>query len=71
VKGTISDIQSDSPGTTTVNLETGELFKISCQMAPGEEIASEAAAIHKTVELKGICSGMLMDVVLVNCVVSN
>ena len=70
VTGVVQSTSSDEHGVMTVNLETGNLSQVSCQMASGERALASLAPNQK-VTVKGVCSGMLMDVVLVNCIPLN
>ena len=67
VTGRVAGTTTDAKGVVTVNLETGNPNRVSCEMAPGNKgIAS--LPVNREITVKGICSGMLLDVVLVNCV---
>ena len=69
VKGTVLDKKLDSTGIN-LTLESGnDMFGVSCQvpdianadnLKPGDQVT-----------VKGLCTGMLMDVVLVKCSVVN
>lgn len=66
IEGTISDVKTNKEGKTTISLEGGMLFGVTCEL-----FESEAADKYKKgqkVKLKGECSGFLSDVVLVRCV---
>ena len=67
VTGRIRSLDKEPDGRVTVNLETGNLSQVSCEMEKGQEVLAELA-VHNEVTLKGLCSGRLLDVVLVNCV---
>lgn len=66
IDGTISDINTNKEGKTTISLEGGMLFGVTCELFDGKE-ASKYKKGQK-VKLKGECSGFLSDVVLVRCV---
>lgn len=70
VRGTIAEISTNETGTVSVNLETGDLFTVSCQMAADQKSKVGALSKNGKVAVKGICTGILMDVVLINCVIS-
>lgn len=68
VKGVVQDITMSNK-RPVVLLSTGQIGNINCQMAlDSTEIFS---AVHKAVAItiKGKCSGYLMDVNLVDCVI--
>jgi hypothetical protein len=66
VKGTIMAINTDEAGQTSLTLDAGGLMGgVICQMDPALEIIF---AEGQEVTLNGLCTGMLMDVVLVRCV---
>lgn len=68
VTGQIKEVTNDDEGTS-VHLETeGGMFGVICQLDPLSEHKRTDFAVGETVTLKGICTGMLMDVVLVRCV---
>ncbi|PHI18814.1 hypothetical protein CEQ90_15800 [Lewinellaceae bacterium SD302] len=68
VNGTVREVATNAEtGTLTVHLEAGGLLGgVSCEMAPGSRAEIVPGQAYT---LKGICSGMLMDVVLNRCVV--
>lgn len=68
VSGTVKEVARNAEnGTTTVHLETdGLLGTVSCELATNVEETLEPG---DSVNIKGICSGMLMDVVLNRCVI--
>lgn len=65
VEGTISDISTNKQGKTTISLEGGMLFGVTCELFEGE--SASAYKKGQKVKLKGICTGYLSDVVLVRC----
>lgn len=64
VEGTITDV-STKEGKTTISLEGGMLFGITCELHESKEAAKYKKG-QKT-KLKGVCAGYLSDVVLVRC----
>ena len=69
VSGTVSDISEDEKGLTNINLGVdGEMAMVSCSMDTAVRSDFNSVKSGQTVRLKGLCSGMLMDVVLVKCV---
>lgn len=70
VSGTVQSVKKDTSGETNITLATANgMFGVTCRMDKREEVKSVAAG--EKVRLKGICTGMLMDVVLVRCVFVN
>ena len=67
VTGKVRSLAKEPDGRLTVHLETGNLSQVSCEMEPGQEEPAKLA-VNNQVTLKGLCSGRLLDVVLVNCV---
>lgn len=67
VSGTIRAMEPLGTGVTNVILETGDdLAGIVCEF-PDKELPTDWRA-GADVTIKGICTGLLMDVVLVRCV---
>lgn len=65
VSGEVKSIKTNQQGKTVVMLKTGdEMFGVQCTL-------KEAAALKEgdQVTIKGICTGYLMDVVLIDCFV--
>lgn len=68
VSGTVQSINHEQDGNTSITLQTaGGMFGVICRM---DTVSSSIQGIAngQAVALKGECSGMLMDVVLVRCV---
>ncbi|QQS29197.1 MAG: hypothetical protein IPM47_20575 [Sphingobacteriales bacterium] len=65
VSGVITGIEAQD-GKTTVALKGGDMGGVSCEMqdASGTENLKPGDAVV----IKGVCTGVLMDVVLVRCV---
>jgi len=69
VHGTVKDISQDEKGLTSVNLGVlNQVAMVSCSMDSNVTESYSSLAIGDKVKIKGLCSGMLMDVVLVKCV---
>lgn len=67
-RGVVKSIDKDHTGSVSVTLETGDpMASVSCELDTRH--IDEAEKIHDgdTVNVTGICTGMLTDVVLVNC----
>ncbi|MBC8047173.1 MAG: hypothetical protein H7Y00_10285 [Fimbriimonadaceae bacterium] len=70
VSGTIKSVDKDESGNYTIQLAgESELSNVSCQM--DERHNNEAANLHtgEKITVKGTCTGVLMDVVLIRCAV--
>ena len=65
VSGTIRSVETDDRGTMNVGIETNEMGAVNCQFEKKDQMPDLAAG--KNIQLKGVCSGFLMDVVLVDC----
>ena len=71
ISGTVKEVNTDEEGNISLTLESGnELFGVICQMDNLTKQEKTDFKIGEPVTLKGICTGMLMDVVLVRCVVA-
>jgi hypothetical protein len=69
VKGQIKDISTNEDGNLSLTLASeNDMFGVICQMDELTEHPRTDFSVGETVSLKGICTGMLMDVVLVRCV---
>lgn len=70
VTGEVADVSENGEGNLTVTLDGGGMLGgVICEMDTFSEEGTEARfEPGQTVTLKGICTGMLMDVVLVRCV---
>jgi hypothetical protein len=68
VTGTVSDVSRED-GTIKVILDTGSpLSGVICQLDEFTDHSRTEFEVGETVTLKGMCTGYLMDVVLVRCV---
>lgn len=69
VTGPVGEILTGSSGESTLILrEEGEMFGVSCTLDGSQPEVVRQLAQGQTVTVKGLCTGMLMDVVLVRCV---
>lgn len=69
VTGQVRDYSRDDDGSLRVTLDSGnDMFGVICQMDELTEQPRESFTPGETVTMKGLCTGMLMDVVLVRCV---
>lgn len=66
VEGEILNLSQDENGQTSLTLDAGGLMGgVICQLDPSLKIADFREG--QQVTLNGLCTGMLMDVVLVRC----
>lgn len=69
VEGVVSDIAVDEKGFTNINLAVeNEMAMVSCAMDPESKKGYEHITKGSVVKIKGQCSGMLMDIILVKSV---
>lgn len=65
VTGTVKDVTTGEDGPVEVMLDTGDpVSGVVCVMEPG---VTAVYPVGRTVRVKGVCTGMLLDVVLVRC----
>ncbi len=66
VSGTIKDIKQDSLGSYSIDLESGsELGVVSCLLDKRHNDDAKGVQPGSNVSVTGLCTGALMDVVLV------
>ena len=67
VEGVISNIDAEG-GNPTVFLETGDpMAAVTCSFYNTESTALKNLKVGTTIKIKGVCTGMLTDVVLNKC----
>jgi len=68
VYGKVADKAVDSKGVLSLILEGGEMAGVGCQF--DKSVIDEMQHVKKgqVIKVKGVCTGILMDVVLVDCV---
>ena len=68
VYGKVADKAVDTKGMLSLILEGGEMAGVGCQF--DKSVMDEIKNFKKgqVIKVKGVCTGMLMDVVLVDCV---
>jgi hypothetical protein len=65
VSGTIIEVNTDEEGQASLTLDAGGLLGgVICQLDPAIENTFSAG---QEISLNGLCTGMLMDVILVRC----
>ncbi|MGK0422186.1 MAG: hypothetical protein ACJAVE_001890 [Polaribacter sp.] len=71
VKGTITNIEFNAE-KATISLQTEDDFgSVVCYLVKDEFKKSVEIKEGQELEIKGICTGFLMDVILVKCVIMN
>ncbi|MEZ5057187.1 MAG: hypothetical protein R2879_09140 [Saprospiraceae bacterium] len=69
VSGTVADVSKDEDGNTKVTLDAGDpLGGVICQLDNLSDHKRLEFPLGEKVAFKGLCTGYLMDVVLVRCV---
>jgi len=68
VHGRVADKAVDAKGATSLILEGSEMAGVGCQFDKSVTKEIEQVKKGQVISVKGICTGMLMDVVLVDCV---
>ena len=67
LSGTVKEIATDENGQLSVILKGDDFFGVSCKLNSETGDTLKNIRAGDAVTIKGICSGKLMDVVLVNC----
>jgi hypothetical protein len=70
VKGVISEKLKDEKGKYNITLMAADLAGVGCEFDPSHQKHLQSLKEGQEVSIKGICTGVLMDVVLVDCVLS-
>ena len=71
VSGTIKDIKQDSLGSYSIDLESGsELGVVSCLLDKRHNDDAKRVQPGSNITVTGLCTGSLMDVVLVRCAIN-
>ncbi len=70
VKGIIGTVEQDGQGATVIFLESENDFGgVLCTLVNGEESKLDKFKSGSEITIKGLCTGMLMDVVLNKCII--
>jgi hypothetical protein len=70
VKGKVREVRKETTGEYVITLDGSDMFGIICRMEPAL-ILEDTSLVGEEVVLKGLCTGILMDVVMVQCVFSD
>lgn len=69
IRGSVQSVSTDEDGQLSITLDCGnDMFGVICQLDDLTKQEKTSFEVGETVNFKGICTGMLMDVVLVRCV---
>jgi hypothetical protein len=71
VSGVISEKTKDKKGNYNITLQGPDLSGIGCEFEPKSQNILAGLKEGQVVKIKGICTGVLMDVVMVDCVYVN
>lgn len=71
VNGVVSEKIKDNSGKCTITLQGADLAGVGCVFDPSAQSKISGMKEGERVSIKGICTGVLMDVVLVDCVISS
>lgn len=70
VSGVVKSVDKDESGLHTIQLESGDMMgNVSCQMDERHNEKAAAIKAGETIAVKGTCTGILMDVVLIRCAI--
>lgn len=67
VQGTIQAVNQDTSGVSLTLQSNSGMFGVMCVLED-KEADLNTYSVNQQIRLKGVCSGYLMDVVLVRCV---
>jgi len=71
VKGIVKAVSTDEQGNTILTLNAAdEMFGVICTI-PKDAANPDMPEVGEEVTVKGVCTGMLMDVVLIRCVLES
>lgn len=70
VSGKVASKNINEGNKITILLDTGDpMSSVACELNPKEASKSSAIDEGSIIEVKGICTGILTDIVLVDCVI--
>ena|SRR5690242_5648387 len=70
VSGKVASKNKSESNKITILLDTGDpMSSVTCELSPKETSKSSAVDEGSIIEVKGICTGMLSDIVLVDCII--
>jgi hypothetical protein len=68
VRGVVAEKLKDEKGKINITLKGADLSGVGCEFDPKYQETIQEIKEGQEVKIKGICTGVLMDVVLVDCV---
>jgi len=69
VSGVVREAVQDDEGTVSITLDTGnDFFGVVCELSSSQALTKADFKAGQEVTVKGLCTGMSMDVVLVRCI---
>lgn len=71
VFGIIAEKSKNEKGKYNITLQGSDLAGIGCEFEKNSQKELSILKEGQKIKIKGICTGVLMDVVLVDCVVTN
>ncbi|WP_298540166.1 hypothetical protein [uncultured Aquimarina sp.] len=72
VSGTIAEIDTNKNGNAIIVLRKGDdIESVICHLSPEENKKTSNLKIGQEINIKGICTGYLMDVILIKCTITN
>lgn len=70
VSGNIAEINEDQKGAKVITLKSKDDFSgVLCTLNENETTTLNSYKINQPIKIRGVCTGMLMDVVLNKCVI--
>ena len=71
IQGNVSKISIDNGNSVIILKDANEESSIMCHMSPEENLKALKLKNGDQIVLKGICTGYLMDVIMVRCILIN
>ena len=71
IKGEISDILIENGNSVIIFKDSTQASSIMCHMSPEENLKVLKLKKDGKITIKGICTGYLLDVIMIRCVVVN
>jgi len=70
VSGNLADISDDQKGAKVVTIKGKNAFSgVLCTLQEAEAKTLSSYKINEPIKIRGVCTGMLMDVVLNKCII--
>ena len=71
IKGVISDISIEDGSSIIIFKDENGLSSVMCHMSPEENLKVLKLKRDKQITVKGICTGYLLDMIMVRCIIVN